>query len=376
MVSNNKLIEEYIQTRDLKKNTHTTLKSILNHYSKFQDTSLEELIEEADNEEELGLRWKRRTLKTRLINYINYCKKTMKISSVKSYLTIVKSFYYHHEIEIHKLPPVNKRNALVSEPITYKDLPDKDIIRYACEMSTPLMRSLILFLASTGMSKVDVLGLTVQDFINATMDYHNDGGSISEILTCLTSYNGDIIPVWTNRRSKTNKYYITFNTPECTDEIVNYLIIRNNRRPLQPEDRLFKIHKDYYTKRFIDLNMLMDLGKVGTYNRFRGHMLRKFHSSNLEKAGMDRYKINVLQGKSNNAVDDVYFYTDKDTLKKEYIEHMSCLLIFTEVKTFDEYSPEYLQMQKENELLQEEVAKVRQLEVDVEKIKSWYVFDD
>ena len=55
---------------------------------------------------------------------------------------------------------------------------------------------------------------------------------------------------------------------------------------------------------------------------------------------------------------------------------MDALLIFTEVKTFDEYSPEYLQMQKENELLQEEVAKVRQLEVDVEKIKSWYVFDD
>ena len=375
MVTNNELIEEYIQTRDLKPNTHTTLKSVLNHYSKFQDSTLEELIIEADNEEDVGLRWKRRTLKTRLINYINYCKKTMRISSVKSYLTIVKSFYYHHEIEIHKLPPINKRNANISEPITYKDLPDKDIIRYACDMCTPLMRSLILFLASTGMSKVDALGLTVQDFINATSDYHN-GGSIDEVLTCLSNYEGNIIPTWTNRRSKTNKYYITFNTPECTDELLNYLIIRNNRQPLQPEDKLFKIHRDYYTKRFIDLNTIMDLGKVGTYNRFRGHMLRKFHSSNLEKAGMERYKINVLQGKSNGAVDDVYFFSDAETLKEDYVKYMDALLIFTEVKTFDEYSPEYLQMQKENELLQEEVAKVRQLEVDVEKIKSWYVFDD
>lgn len=375
MVTNNELINEYIQTRDLKPNTHKTLKSVLNHYSKFQDSTLEELIIEADNEEDVGLRWKRRTLKTRLINYINYCKKTMRISSVKAYLTIVKSFYYHHEIEIYKLPPVNKRNALVSEPITYKDLPDKDIIRYACEMSTPLMRSLILFLTSTGMSKVDALGLTVQDFINATRDYHNNG-SIEEVLICLTNYEGNIIPTWTNRRSKTNKYYITFNTPECTDELLNYLIIRNNRQPLQPEDKLFKIHKDYYTKRFIDLNTIMDLGKVGTYNRFRGHMLRKFHSSNLEKAGMERHKINVLQGKSNGAVDDVYFFSDAETLKEDYVKYMDALLIFTEVKTFDEYSPEYLQMQKENELLQEEVAKVRQLEVDVEKIKSWYVFDD
>ena len=61
-------------------------------------------------------------------------------------------------------------------------------------------------------------------------------------------------------------------------------------------------------------------------------MLRKFHSSNLSKSGMDKYLINVLQGKSNNAVDEVYFFEDEEKLRKEYINHMHSLLIFTEVK--------------------------------------------
>lgn len=374
MATNNELIQEYITIRDLKPNTHMVLKTVLNHYSEFQKLTLEELIQEADNEEENGVRWKRRKLKTRLINYINYCKQSMKITSVKSYLSIVKSFYFHNEIEIHQLPPINKKNALVSNPITYNDLPDKDIIRYACEKSNPVMKALILFLSSTGMSKVDALKLTIQDFIEATKDYHHNG-SIIDILKELEDYEDNIIPTWSNRRSKTNKYFITFNTPECTSEIINYLLIRNEKKQLSHNDKLFKIHGDYYTRKFIELNDSMGLGKVGSYNRFRGHMLRKFHASNLEKAGMNRYDINLLQGKSNNAVDDVYFFTDEDKLREDYINAMDSLLIFTEVKEFDKYSPEYLTMVKENNELREEVKKVKQIEKDIQEIKSWYLLE-
>ena len=139
--------------------------------------------------------------------------------------------------------------------------------------------------------------------------------------------NEDIIPVFTGRRQKTNKYYITFCTPEATREILNYLILERltKKKELKYEDKLFKIQSHYYTLKFQELNDALHLDKVGSYNRLRGHMLRKFHATKLEQDGMNRALINTLQGKSNNAVDDVYFLQDENTLDKE--SHLTCRLI-------------------------------------------------
>lgn len=370
---NDEMIQEYIMTRNLSKQTYNILSSVLNHYSTFQEMSLEDLIEEADNEEEEKIRWKKRKLKKRLINYMNYCADTMMFNSAKSYVNLVKSFYYHHEIEIHKLPPFNSKNLELEDPITYADLPDKDIIRLAYEQSNSLMKALLLFLSSSGMSKVDALNLKVDDFITATRDYHSSG-EIHDVIKELNEYEGDIIPVWRHRRQKTNKYFITFNTGEATLEILNYLSVRDSKKSLSGGDKLFKINKHYYTLKFEELNNRLNLGKVGTYNRLRGHMLRKFHASNLEKHGMDRYKINVLQGKSNNAVDDVYFFEDEEKLLEEYVKAMEGLLIFTEVKEIDRYSDEYKAIVKENKMLQEQSKKVEKIEEKVKEILEWYKY--
>ncbi len=372
MITNEEYIQEYVQTRDLSKNTYYSLKSVLNHYSDYQECSLNELLEEADLEEEQGIRWKRRKLKTRLTNYSNHCKKEMSINSAKSYLHIVKSFYNHHELEIGTLPAINKRNAQVNNPITYNDLPDKDIIRTAVEISTPLFRCLILFLSSTGMAKVDARKLTINDFLIATYEYHKST-DIATAVNKMLEYEDVIIPTWKHRRSKTNKYFVTFNTPECTTEILNYLVLRLSKSDLKLDDLLFPVNEHYFTKKFGELNDMMGLGKVGSYRRFRGHMLRKFHSSNLKKAGMDKYEINVLQGKSNGAVDDVYFFEDENKLREDYIKYMDSLMVFTKVKEINQYSFEYLELEKQNTKLKEELGKVDELKKEVAEIRKWFI---
>lgn len=370
MITNDEYITEYITSRGLSKKTHYALKSVLKHYSNYQQTSLYDLIVEADNEEEQGIRWKHRKLKHRLTDYMNYLRTTMDINSAKTYFSMVKTFYTHNEIELGKLPNWNLRNGRTYEPITYTDLPDKDIIRKAVKLSNPLMRAIIMFLSSTGMSKVDMRGLTLQKFIESTKDYHN-ANTITEVVDCLSNRD-DVIPVWKLRRSKTNKYFITFNTPETTKEIVNYLQIRLDKKQHWKSEKLFPIDENYFTRKFQQLNDAMNLGKVGCYNRFRGHMLRKFNATQLSNAGMERYKINVLQGKSNGKVDDVYFYEDETTLKDDYIQAMEGLLIFSEVEKID--SPEVLEVKKENELLKQELKDLEQLKKDVEHIKSWWKF--
>ena len=373
MMTNEDYLQEYIQTRGLSKSREYSMRTVLNNYSKHQNLTLDELILEADNEEEQGIRWKRRTLKRRLTSYMNYLKNNYLLSSANAYLNIVISFYNHHEITVGKLPVINQKNSNLSAPIRYQDLPNKDIIREAYNIAEPLMRALLLFLSSTGLSKVDALSLTINDYLQATYPYHET----EDIIQALDKmkFNEDIVPTWTNRRSKTNKYYITFNTPEATDEINCYLISRLLTKGLKEDDKLFKISTHHYTRKFERLNDTLGLGKAGTYNRLRGHMLRKFHASSLSKAGMDMYRINILQGKSNNSVDEVYFFEDEEKLREDYINCMDALLIFTDVKEITKYSPEYQAVLDENRLLKENLDKINRIEGDIERLKSWYVVD-
>jgi hypothetical protein len=182
----------------------------------------------------------------------------------------------------------------------------------------------------------------------------------------------DIIGTWRLRRLKTNKYFITFTSPEATLETCKYLQIRDKRnhkyhRPLLTrDDRLFKIHPATYIDKFGEINKALDRDKAGTYNQIRGHMLRKFNATQLEKHGMSRAMVNVLQGKSNNAVDDVYFIEDENTLRNEYLRAMDGVLIYTDVKEITMYSPEYQKLEKENKKLK---SRDEQLDDIVRRLK-------
>ena len=99
-------------------------------------------------------------------------------------------------------------------------------------------------------------------------------------------------------------------------------------------------------------------------------MLRKFHATQLEKHGMSRAMINVLQGKSNNAVDDVYFIEDENTLRNEYLRAMDGVLIYTDVKEITMYSPEYQKMEAENKTLKEREDKLKSIMERLERLEQ------
>lgn len=365
------LLDEFISTRGLSNGSYLNFKNALRHYCRFQGKSLQELLDEADEEEEEKIRWKKRTLKKRLTNYMNYCKSTLTLNSAKSYVKLVKIFYHHHDIEIHKLPPLNEKNAKVRSPITAKDLPTKEILREAVEIAEPLMQALILFMVSSGMSKVDTRNLTIQDFIDATSRYHHST-DMETAIEKMKAFEGEIIPIWRSRRQKTNKYFITFNSDEATRFIIHYLDYRteklkynykNPNNKLKPTDKLFKIADQHFSVKFQELNDTLGLGTIGDnpdcnikgFNRLRGHILRKYHATHLEKAGMDVYSINVLQGKSNGAVNDVYFFADEEALLEKYINAIEGVLILSEVKEYNRYSPEFMEIEKENEEYKKEI---------------------
>ena len=101
-----------------------------------------------------------------------------------------------------------------------------------------------------------------------------------------------------------------------------------------------KISQLQVSEKFKEINDTLELGKIGPYARFRSHMLRKFHASNLALTttdengklikGMSKDNIDALQGRGKTNVREAYFKDSRDSLKLEYIELIDRLTISKE----------------------------------------------
>ena len=335
---------EIMLNRNLTIETMKTYRHTLNHYSRLNNMSITELLMEAEEEEEQGIRWKKRTLRKRLIQYQKWLLENYKYNTAKNYMTKLKTFYYDNDIEIGKLPPFNKKQAHLPEPITYDDLPTKDTLRKAYSLGTPVFKAILLFTISSGCGKREVLNLQLKDYYEWV-----DGKD---------PYTDDIVPIIHLKRQKTNKYYTTFCSPEAIREIATYLETRHDHDP-----RLFKISYRHLTQLFVDMNNLLGLGWVNGAGHLRMHMLRKYHASHLYNAenGLSLDEIDSLQGRSKKTTQQSYYFDNTEELRKKYIRNIDQVTILDQVHTITVDSPEV-------ELLRKKADKIDELEQLVKKI--------
>ena len=355
MKTDQELLDDFQKRRNLKPSSMRQYKTILKRYSEYNNMSLIDLLKEAEIEEDDRIPQRRRTLTTRLLGFRNYVTEHYKKNSVRSLMTKTLTLYTTYGLEIPKLPRQSEKNMNDCPPITFKDLPDKDIIKASLKVSNPLMTAIILFMSSSGSARTEMLSLSIQDFIDSTQVYHNSN-DIYEVLNILKDRD-DIVPTFKIKRQKTDKWYYTFCSPEAVTAIVNYLL--SIKKPLHNEDQLFQYHEVTVCYKFQEINDELGLGKKGTYNRMRSHMLRKFHASNLKNHGMSKEDINEMQGKGQNLVDEAYFFDDPNILREKYIEHMDAVTINLDVNNIDIKSQEYLELEQK---FKEKEAEVKNFE--------------
>lgn len=316
----NKLFKKFCRERNVKDSTRHGYLSALKHYTKFHDKTIEELITEAQTDEKNKIPLKERKIKRRLLSYRNFLfSSTGSPYTIKTYFTKVKTFYRHFEIEIPLLPDA-KYDKLYET--NYLDLPTRENIRLVCEKVNVDLRSIILFMSSSGTAKAETLSLTVEDFVDACRDYHN-GGNLREILTTLDNKD-NIVPTFYLKRIKTDKYYYTFCSPEASSEIVTYLLTRHD---LHLKDKLFDFTSSTLLSKFQDLNDSMGWGFKGKYRFFRAHTLRKFHASNI---GLTSEYVDALQGRAKNEVHDTYIKTNPKELKRIYMSAMNRVMVYND----------------------------------------------
>lgn len=261
-------------------------------------------------------------------------------------LQFITTFYKHHEIELQPLPPrSNLQNIQQNKIITYEDLPTKEIIKDALKIANPLMKAIILFQVSSGCARRETLNLTIRDFIESLSDY-TDSRNIYEIIKEL-KHNKEVVPTFKLTRQKTGNTYYTFCSPEAVMYILAYLEADN--RMLKLDSPLFSISERVFITKYTELNDRLGLGKKGNHRRFRSHMLRKFHASNLYQGenSLSIGEIDHLQGRRKNSIHTSYFMENPNDLKKKYVQSMHKLLINFEFNEITVDSPEYNNLQVE-----------------------------
>lgn len=350
MNMHDELFQSFCKERNLSPGSVKVYHQALKKYTSFNGMTLQQLLDDAIEDEKQHV-WRERKLLNRLIDFRNYL---IEQGYAKEYIQTtvrrVKTFYINYFVEIHSLP---RANIMANTEIK---IPTREDLKTAVDMSKPLMKALILFLISTGLSKIDCLNLTIKDFITATKEYHTSN-DIYEVLKILQDRE-DVVPTFSLTRQKTGKFHYTFCSPEAVIAIVNYLQSRSDK--LTNDSSLFKISYHWLTVKFQELNDSLNLG-VTQGNEFRVlrcHTLRKYHATTLRNDGLDKDIVNSFQGKAKNRVDAAYFVDTPEALRKRYIEHVDCLTVHMDIRSIDLKSPEYIELETENNRLKEVVGNI------------------
>ena len=378
-------LDEYIEEQNLADSTASLYRASVKQYTTFHKKSLDELFDEADREEEQGIRWKKRTLKKRLIDFRKYLYETQSEGTAKMYFARIKTLYKYFEIELHDLPKYKSKQIDKTYEKVYDDIPTRDEIIQAYHEANNVMKCIILFSSSSGMSKVDYLNLTVGDFIKACEGYYSKNNLLDQLHEIRKSENP--IPFFEGFRQKTDSRYTTFCSPEATEHICQYLIGRDAKIrkkasnasdddleelpcKLEYTDKLFKIDESYVYKQFKNINTKLNFGSVGKFIKFRSHQLRAFHATtlkNLEDVQWSFDEINALQGRKKSKTERAYFTDNVSKLRKKYIESVDSLMLFKSIHTVS--SQEYNEVKNEKEFYRKElITQKKEQEAKINKI--------
>lgn len=321
---NDEVINDLISMKNLKPNTIKNYHTSIELYTELLGRNMKDLIQEAIDEEENNVSWRNRKLRKYLINFKKYLNQNYRKGTTKKYYTTVCAVYRTYEVEINQIPV---RNTDKYEIISYDDIPTQKELEKALNYMSIDMKAFTLMIISSGLTIVDMLNLTIQDFLDATEDYHSKHDNSKIQLQELFFSAKDMVGTWKLKRQKTNKYFYTFTTPEANNAILQYLKKRNIT---SSDEKLFDFNTMTVYRTYKQINNDLEMGQAGPgYNRLRPHMLRKYHASHLkDHIGMDY--VDELQGRGKSSIRESYFYENPRMLREIFIDNMQYVTIQNE----------------------------------------------
>ena len=320
---NDPLVQQLFKERNIKPTTcEPYISALLKYIPLIGFKNLKEMINEALEDERKRVPIKEARISQHLRQWRSALidDKTVKSNgTVHAYYSKIETVYRHFNVTVPQRPPMKLEKQY---HVSYYDLPDKEMIETAINQTTLEMKSLILFMSSSGTAKAETLGITVGKFIDGLREY-TKSDKPQYVIEELKGRK-DVVPTIALVRKKTNVPYYTCCSPEATYYILQYM---EQWKKFDRECPLWDMNGSYVMKHFQIINDNNNWGKIGPYRRFRTHTLRKFHASNL---GCSFDVINTLEGRTNGTIHETYVKQKPDQLKKVYMEHMCNVMIHPE----------------------------------------------
>lgn len=336
-----------VEERDLKETTIKLYALVLNEYCSLLQTPPKRLIESALTEEDKGIRKTQRRVRKHLLKYRQYLQeKSYSPKTIKTHITIIRSFYNEFEVELPRIRLKNKHEETLT---TSKDIPGKEHIKKALKHANLKYTSIINLMAQSGMGSAEIRNLRNSDLLNAAQLNSFDLEKLKQV---------DIL-TWKIQRVKTGKHYFTFSGPDSIIALVDYLEQKHRKISFNSDDWLFGKGNKVLAKRtlegyFIELNTRCDFGFHGRQRFFTSHKLRKYFATTLEASRMPHLMIRWLMGHSVDSVTNAYFKPDVDALRLEYIRVLPYLSL-SDVKSVTIESEEVKQLKHEYEKKMDEL---------------------
>ncbi|MDI6644322.1 MAG: tyrosine-type recombinase/integrase [Methanobacteriaceae archaeon] len=362
-------IDYWVLHKDLEDSTLRTYLQCLKYYCNLINLSPDELIRQADAEEEKGIK-----LRDRRINFyfLKFKKQLMDDnkaeSTVNLYIYAVKSFYDAMDIQ---LPKIKMSRGDIGLEMNYGKLISKEEISELVNVAAPREKALIYLMALSGMAQAEARNLTIRKFMDAAGEaIHKDIQNINKLFDLKDELKDAIITLHITRR-KVNYRYITFIPPEATKYIIMYLkervYGRNKKIRIRDYDSsLFvknngdPIDRDVIVNNFRRLGLQAGFSKRdGAYSFWRAHGMRKYFISTIMNKLGDKVLADFLAGHKISDVDRAYWYMDPEDLKKRYLKALPYLSI-DKAKVIDIKSDDYKrieELERTQELLREQLIK-------------------
>jgi len=371
--SDHVLFDTWILRKGLEKSTFRTYLQCLKKYCMVTGMTPAELISEAEEEEESGIRMRKRKINLRLLQFRKALEDEGKApSTISLYYYAIRSFYEAMDITMPKLRQASGDICLEQN---YGKLITREELRTLVSMAPPREKALIYLMALSGMAQAEARRLTVRKFLEAAGDAIGcELETVEDLFNARDELMDEIITLDIVRK-KVNYRYMTFIPPEATREIINYLrermYGRNEKIRIRDYDgALFvkvngeDIDRDVIVTNFRRIGLEAGFKKKdGAYSFWRAHALRKYFISTIINKLGDKVLADFLAGHKISDVDRAYWYMDPEDLKRRYMKALPYLSIDgVEVRTIEDRDYRRLrEVEKIYDQMKEEIQKTEKL---------------
>lgn len=382
-VENDPIFDTFCSNRDLSERTRDLYINNLQKYVDFTDKSLTELLEEAEDEEDEQIRYRKRKINKYLHEFKLQLDNLDYSHAYKTQImTQVKAFYNEFDIQLPRPKQRKSRNSRKKE--TIDEIPTMDEIKKFLNHCNSCYRAIITLSLSSGMGRSEIASLTFKHLYEALkLDYYPE--TLQKIIKEIDAKES-YVPIWNIKRVKTGNQYFTFSSPENLDFMIDYLdelLFKHPEYQPKPEDTLFRTLR--INTPLTPKNMSVAIYRINHDHGFRKktinnsyvihiHTLRKYFATTLEKNKVPHLVTRWLLGHSIDNTTSAYFKADPETLEEDYLEvvdELSTKEVKVKTITTEGYDNLLEELQKERETRnQENKAKEEKIESLTEKLEK------